>query len=106
MIVATIFDEFRRRVLAPEGSDDPSKLLTADFFDEIPLYSRYEQIEPFLRHGRVSANKVLLDLALEYLAEICGDAKGSRSFVAAITIPDDKDSRYIIPSVCPSPREA
>ena len=68
MIVATTFDEFRRRVLAPEGLDDPSKFLTADFFDEIPLYSRYEQIEPFLRYGR-SAGKILLDLALEYLAE-------------------------------------
>jgi hypothetical protein len=98
MIVATTFDEFRRRVLVPEGLDDPSKFLAADFFDEIPLYSRYEQIEPFLRHGH-SADKVLLDLALEYLAEICGDAKASRGFVAAITIPDDKDSRYIVPSV-------
>jgi hypothetical protein len=96
--VATTFDEFRRRVLAPEGLDDPSKFLAGDFFDEIPLYSRYEQIEPFLRNGG-SADAVLMDMALEYLADIRGEAKTIRGFVAAITIPDDKDCRYIVPNV-------
>ncbi len=98
MIVATTFDEFRRRVLAPEGLDDLSKFFEGDFFDEIPLYSRYEQIEPFLSSGG-SADAVLLDMALEYLAEIRGEAKTTRGFVAAITIPDDKDCPYIVPNV-------
>ena len=96
--VATTFDEFRHRVLAPEGLANPCKFFEGDFFDEIPLYSRYEQIEPFLRNGG-SADAVLLDMALEYLAEIHGEAKTIRGFVAAITIPDDKDSRYIVPNV-------
>ncbi len=38
-------------------------------------------------------------MALEYLAEIRGEAKTTRGFVAAITIPDDKDCRYIVPNV-------
>ena len=97
-IVASTFDDFRCRVLAPEGLSDPSRFLEGDFFDEVPLYSRYEQIEPFLRHVR-SADEFLLDMALEYLAAIRGEAKMSQGFVAAITIPDDRDCRYIVPSV-------
>ena len=96
--VATTFDDFRRCVLSPGGLADPSKFLEGDFFDEIPLYSRYEQIEPFVRSGR-SADAVLLDMALEYLAEIRSEAKVGRGLVVAITIPDDKDSRYIVPNV-------
>ena len=98
MIVTTTFDEFRRRVLAPEGLDDPSMFFEGDFFDEIPLYSRYEQIEPLVCHER-SPETVLLEMALEYLAEIRGEAKIIRGFVAAITISDDKDCRYIVPNV-------
>lgn len=60
-IVTTTFDDFRRRVLAPEGLAAPSKFLEDAFFDEIPLYSRYEQVEPFLRHEQ-SPETVLLDL--------------------------------------------
>ncbi len=98
MIVATTFEDFRRRVLAPEGLDDPSRFLQADFFDEIPLYSRYEQIEPFVRRGR-SADVFLLDMALEYLGEVFDAATTSRGFFAAITIPDDKDAKHIVPSL-------
>ena len=98
MIIATTFDEFRRRVLAPEGLDDSSMFFKGDFFDEIPLYSRYEQVESFVCHEH-SSETVLLDMALEYLAEIRGEAKTTRGFVAAITIPDEKDSRYIVPNI-------
>ncbi len=98
MSVATTFDEFRRRVLAPEGLADPSIFLEGDFFDEIPLYSRYEQIEPFVCRED-SPETILLDMALEYLAEICGEAKATRGFVAAITVPDDKDCRHFVPNV-------
>ena len=108
MILATSFDDFRHQVLEPEGLADPSRFVAGDFFDEIPLYSRYAQVEPFLR-GKRSPDNVLLDMALEYLAEVCGEAKLRRGFVAAITIPDDaipgdaipdeKEFRYLVPSL-------
>ena len=98
MIVATTFEDFRRRVLAPESLDDPRRWLKAGFFDEIPLYSRYDQIEPFIRRGR-SADSFLLDMALEYFAEVCAAPKSSRGFLAAITIHDDREARYILPNI-------
>lgn len=98
MSIATVFDEFRRLVLAHEELDRPSEVFGSDFFDEIPLYSRYRQVEPFVR-GADNPEHVLLDLALEYLGEIRGEIKTSRSFFAAITVLEDQDSLYIVPNV-------
>jgi hypothetical protein len=98
MIATTNYDQFRRRVLTHEHLDDVSLFFEPGFFDEIPLYSRYKQIEPFI--GNTAApERVLLGLALDYLKDVTGRAKPRNKFLAAITVLDDKDFDQIVPNV-------
>lgn len=69
MIATMTYEKFRRQVLRHERLDDVSIFFAPGFFDEIPLYSRYKQIEPFI-NDTDSPEAFLLDLALAYLAEI------------------------------------
>ena len=98
MLATNIYDSFRRQVLKQEHLADPSIFFRTGFFDEIPLYSRYEQVEPFV--GKTSTPDVLLlGLALDYLEEVASYAKARSTFLAAITILDDRDFDQIVPNV-------
>ena len=92
------YDKFRRQVLKREHLDDVSPFFKPGFFDEIPLYSRYKQIEPFIATTD-SPETGLIGLAIAYLEEIVDRAKPRASFLAAITILDDKDCDQIVPNV-------
>ena len=98
MIATTTYEKFRRRVLAKERLDDMSVFFEPGFFDEIPLYSRYAQIEPFISNAD-SPEGVLVGLAIACLEEIVGRSKPRAMFLAAITILDDKDFDQIVPNV-------
>lgn len=104
MITATPYYQFRR-VLAHEGLDDASAFIQADFFDEIPLYSRYAQIEPLIGPSE-SSDEVLLALAIEYLEEVAShvsppnevQTRPAHDLLLAITVWDGDDD-YIVPNL-------
>lgn len=98
MIAASTYDRFRHQVLRRERLDTVSRFYRAGFFDELPLYSRYDQIEPLVRDS-TSPDAALLNLALEYLEEVLAHGRATRPLLAAITFLDDKDFDYLVPSV-------
>jgi len=98
MIAASTYDRFRQRVLQRERLADMSRFYRSGFFDELPLYSRYSQIEPLVRDS-TSPDAALLNLALEYLEEVLTYGRATRPFLAAITFLDDKDFDYLVPNV-------
>ena len=48
-----------------------------DFFDEIPLYARYKEVEFLKQYGDV--NSLLIELSLEYLERVASDQPHSRA---------------------------
>jgi len=79
-------------------ADIVSSFGDADFFDEIPLYSRYSQVEFLKPYGDV--NMLLVELALDYLDRVKSEipiGKGKR--FTAITVISDDDAEYIVPSI-------
>jgi hypothetical protein len=69
-----------------------------DFFDEVPLYSRYNQVEFLKHHGDV--NLLLIELALDYLGRVMSEIHtGSDKRFVAITVISDDQAEYIVPSV-------
>jgi hypothetical protein len=68
-----------------------------EFFDEIPLYSRYKQVDFLKQHGDV--NLLLMDLALDYLDRVISAIPVSDTErLVAITVIRDNDE-YIVPSI-------
>jgi hypothetical protein len=68
------------------------------YFDEIPLYSRYEQVEFLKRYGDV--DRLLIELALEYLGRVAAQAYSEASTrIIAITVVSNDDNAYLIPSI-------
>lgn len=93
---------FRTRfesVLKAQHLDDVASIFAeSDYFDEVPLYSRYQQID-FLKHyGEV--DQLLIELALDYLdrvsTEIC--IPGTQRFIA-ITVIRDSHDEYLVPAI-------
>ena len=79
-------------VLRAEGlADIPSSFRDPSFFDEVPLYSRYEQVDFLRRYGEV--DRLLLELSLEYLqrVKIEGTANKPKRFIADEPVPDNPD---------------
>jgi hypothetical protein len=67
-----------------------------DFFDEVPLYSRYQQVEFLKRHGSVDA--LLIGLALDYLDRVRNEVKLPSKRLVALSVSRDDDD-YIVPSI-------
>jgi hypothetical protein len=72
-------------VLEKENLVDLSQFHRTGFFDEVPLFSRQEEID-FL-HGRPGdeADRILLGFALKFLSSVVSYEKHRSPFVAAIT---------------------
>jgi hypothetical protein len=70
-------------------ADIPSRFSDPAFFDEVPLYSRYEQVDFLKQYGEV--DQLLLALSLEYLQRAKSDwaPNKARRFIAVTIIRDD-----------------
>ena len=92
---------FRTRfesVLVAQHLGDPASVISeSDFFDEIPLYSRYHQVEFLEQYGDV--NQLLIQLSLEYLDRVASVARPAKNkrFIAITVICDD--SKFLVPSI-------
>lgn len=97
MIARSLKSEFES-VLQEQRLADVAEILSDhDFCDEVPLYSRYRQVDFLKQHGEVD---LLMELALDYLDRVVsetGDASADR--FAAITVIRDDTADYIVPSL-------
>ena len=86
-------------VLRKEQLADRSQFSRPHLFEELPLYSRYEQIEFLSRFG--DPNTLLLKLAIDYLAEIVGTDADTPEWLGAVTMWEDDcdDDDPIVPSI-------
>jgi hypothetical protein len=87
-----------------------------DFFDEVPLYTRYKDIEFLKQYGEV--NSLLIELSLNYLERVAAHQPrvGRRAAAprptttderfVAITVTSDDDEEYIVPSIFVCNRKA
>src|SRR5208283_5100482 len=78
--------------------DIPASFRDPAFFDEVPLYSRYEQVEFLKQYGEV--DRLLLELSLEYLQSVKleTDASLPERFIALAIIRDDPQG-FIVPYI-------
>jgi hypothetical protein len=95
-----ISDEIKRKfdaVLEKEHlSDIPATFGDADFFDEVPLYSRYNQVKFLENYGDV--NGLLLELAVSYMDRVTSETHPRKRFVA-ITVMQDDSKEYLVPAI-------
>ena len=98
MITSPMKMRFESVLRKEQLADVASAFGGADFFDEVPLYSRYKQVEFLKKYGDV--NQLLIELALDYLDRVTSEVHLSRTKrLAAITIISDDDDESIVPSI-------
>ena len=84
-------------VLRKGGLADRSIFDPRPFFAELPLYSRYAQVEFLKDYG--DPNTLLIELALDYLDDLAHQHRGKTEWFAAVTILDDSDSDLFVPNI-------
>jgi hypothetical protein len=113
--VRTKFDSvLRGRHLA----DPASRFADPDFFDEVPLYARYEEVKFLKEFGDV--NSLLIELSLDYLERVASkqhtgtvgrrvaskQQTGTVGRFVAITVISDDEYEYVVPSIFVCNRKA
>jgi hypothetical protein len=98
MIPLSAKRRFESVLKAEQLADIPSSFRDPAFCDEVPLYSRYKQVNYLTKYGDVDL--LLLELSLDYLKRIVAEtpATKSRRFLA-VTIVRDDDNEYIVPYI-------
>jgi hypothetical protein len=84
-------------VLQEEGLGDLSRFHRSGFFDEVPLFSRFEQVS-FLEEVRPTrGNRMLLEFGLKVLSAIAAYDCSKRPFFAALTFWDEMAAPWLVP---------
>jgi hypothetical protein len=98
MITPSAKDRFEAVLKAEQLVDIPSSFREPSFCDEIPLYSRFKQVDFLRDYGDV--DRQLLQLSLDYLNRIAAEQLETKPkrFVA-ITILRDDDNEPIVPHI-------
>jgi hypothetical protein len=86
-------------VLRNERLADRSQFSKQHIFEELPLYSRYDQIRFLSQFGDLDA--LLLELALNYLKEVADNHAPEATWLGAVTIweDDSEDGDPIVPMI-------
>src|SRR5438445_3961025 len=88
-----------QKVLEAEHLTDLSQFYRDGLCDEVPLYSRYDQVS-FLSGEWKQASAVLLTLGLNFLEDVIRKPASSKSpFFAALTVWQDEGEEPIVPNV-------
>src|SRR5258708_3802190 len=98
MIPPSARQQFTSVLKAEQLFEIPPSFRDSDFFDEVPLYSRYEQVEFLKQYGGV--DRLLLGPSLEYLETVTSALAVNRPkrFIA-VTIVRDAINEYIVPYI-------
>ncbi len=98
MIPSQVKMRFDNVLRKQQLADVVSTFGNPDFFDEVPLFSRYDQVDFLKQYGDV--NLLLLELALDYLDRVASEIHigNANRFVATTVISDDV-AECIVPSV-------
>lgn len=98
MIASPLRVEFESVLQEQQLADVAEILSDRDFCDEVPLYSRYRQVDFLKQYGDVDL--LLMELALDYLDRVTSETRdASTDRFAAITVIRDDTAGYIVPSL-------
>ena len=98
MIARSMKSEFDVVLQEQRLADVAGIFCERDFCDEVPLYSRYRQVDFLKQYGEVDL--LLMELALDYLERVSSETdSGSNDRFAAITVIRDDPAAYIVPSI-------
>jgi hypothetical protein len=98
MISSMAKSKFEILLRARQLADPVSSFSIPDFFDEVPLYARYAEVEFLKKFGNVDL--LLVKLALDYLERVTSASRHSKARrFAAITVINDDEDEFIVPSV-------
>lgn len=98
MIVSPLRLEFDSVLREQQLADVADIVSNLDFCDEVPLYSRYEQINFLKQHGDVDL--LLMEFSLDYLNRVTSVTPvTSTARFAAITVISDDAEGCIVPAI-------
>jgi hypothetical protein len=98
MTTKTLDSRFQK-VLKAEHLTDLSQFYQDGLCDEVPLYSRYDQVS-FLSGGWKEASAALLTLGLNFLEDVIRKPASSKSpFFVALTVWEEEGQEPIVPNV-------
>lgn len=83
-------------VLRQEALDDRAQFDVPGYFDELPLFSRYQQMSFLPRQGPVD---LLIQLALDYLDSIVLAKRSAAHCFLAITVRQNAERAMIVPGI-------
>ena len=98
-MIAHTHQKWFQELVEAEGLADYRRFLRDDFFDEIPFYSRYQQLDAIDSNDVAEINRQLIELCLVYLNELLSAHAASGSLFAAITLIHQGRNRPILPSL-------
>jgi hypothetical protein len=88
-----------KKLLRDEGLDDFDQFFEPGYFDETPLYSRYDQLDPLGAPGAKSADSMLFGLCLDYLVSLLEHRVPECPFFAALTMTRDDRRFPMVPAI-------
>ena len=98
MISSMAKSKFESVLRGRQLADPASSFSNPDYFDEVPLYARYEEVDFLKKYGDVNA--LLVELALDYLERVvCATKLSKVRRFAAITVINDDQDEYVVPSI-------
>jgi len=98
MITPTVKRLFDLVLKRERLAEVPPRFRDPNFFDEVPLYSRYKQVEFLKQHGDVDL--LLLELSLGYLQRVSSLSPCTKSKrLLAVTIVRDEVNESIVPYI-------
>ncbi len=98
MIARSMRSEFDAVLQEQQLADVAEIFSDRGFCDEVPLYSRYRQVDFLKQYGDVDL--LLMELALDYLERVISETDaGSSDRFAAITVIRDEAANYIVPAI-------
>jgi hypothetical protein len=99
MILTHEFQHDMWQVIRSEQLTDLSQFHRPNFHDEVPLYSRYEQLV-FLRHLSIQdIDQVLIAFSVRFLRAVVSYQETRTPYFAAITVWNLSDHEAIVPSL-------
>ena len=87
------------RVLESDRLSDLSQFHKSNFHDEVPLYSRFDQIDFLADFPRQQLDEILVAFSIRFLRAVVSYQEHKTPYFAAITIWDFLDDQSVVPNI-------